>query len=84
MHAPRIAAKRLHYLVEPLVTGKEAATVLKPLKMRQDRLEVLHDRRVLAQNLDQALKSSAPVLLRTLRDFARKLAARSVHSASRA
>ena len=38
MHAACIAAKRLHYLVEPLVTGKEVVTVLKPLKMRQDRL----------------------------------------------
>ncbi len=119
VHAARIAAKRLHYLVEPLVTGKEAATVLKPLKTLQDRLGALHDRHVLARNLDRALRSGAPgdvlpslcmlalrnrleadglykdiarsylagrapALLRTLRDFARKLAARSAHSASRA
>ncbi len=93
--------------------------MLKPLKTLQDRLGTLHDRHMLARNLDRAMKSGAPgdvlpslcmlalrnrieadslykdiarsylagrapVLLRPLRDLARKLTARSVHSPSRA
>ncbi len=123
VHAARIAAKHLRYLVEPLARGKRATALLKSLKALQESLGGLHDRHVLARDLARALRSGVPhdtrcellpglsmlalrnhqeanglyediarsylggrtpALLRPLRDFARQLAARGVHPASRA
>ncbi len=59
VHAARIAAKRLRYLVEPLVRREKRDSLLKPLKALQAHMGDLHDRHVLAQVLVWGIKSGA-------------------------
>ena len=60
VHVARIEAKRLRYLVEPLVRGEKAERVLEPLRALQDSLGDLHDRHVMAQLIVWALKDGLP------------------------
>lgn len=59
-HRARISAKRVRYLLEPLVDElPEANTVVKRFKALQDQLGDLHDSHVLAKELVEALDEAA-------------------------
>jgi CHAD domain-containing protein len=59
-HRARISAKRVRYLLEPLVDElPEASAVVKRFKALQDQLGDLHDSHVLARELVEALDEAA-------------------------
>jgi CHAD domain-containing protein len=59
-HRARISAKRVRYLLEPLVDElPEAGAVVKRFKALQDQLGDLHDSHVLAKELVEALDEAA-------------------------
>ena len=65
LHATRIAAKKLRYLLEPLQAGVPSAHVLlKRLKQLQDLLGAINDAHVLSDELDRAGVSAATDVLR--------------------
>ncbi len=65
LHATRIAAKKLRYLLEPLQAGVPSAHVLlKRLKQLQDLLGAINDAHVLRDELDRAGVSAATDVLR--------------------
>jgi CHAD domain-containing protein len=65
LHATRIAAKKLRYLLEPLQAGVPSAQVLlKRLKQLQDLLGEINDAHVLSDELDRAGVSTATDVLR--------------------
>ncbi len=60
-HEARISAKRVRYLLEPLVPEiEDAAPVVKSFKALQDLLGDLHDAHVLEADLAQAVSCSSP------------------------
>ena len=71
VHAARIAAKRLRYLLEPLGVGiPGGATLVRPLRELQDLLGELCDTRVLAAEVETAVTTAAAARARRLFDLA--------------
>ena len=76
-HGIRITAKRLRYLLEPLVGGEpRAAAVLAQIKAIQTLLGDLHDHQVLAAQLADAIGDAAAERARRLHDLTLSGAAR--------
>jgi CHAD domain-containing protein len=74
IHAARIAAKRLRYLLESLagdgVPGPPAAVLVDRFKALQDRLGELHDLQVLSEELGDAVADAAAERARRLHALA--------------
>ena len=69
-HEARIRAKRVRYLLEPLVDEiPGAAPIVKRLKALQDLLGDLHDAHVLEAELEQAVETAAAERARKLLDL---------------
>jgi CHAD domain-containing protein len=78
IHAARVAAKRLRYVIEPLGGDlPQAATVVEPLKRLQDLLGELHDVTVLIGELGEAVAEAAAEKARRLHVLALRGEARS-------
>jgi CHAD domain-containing protein/CYTH domain-containing protein len=71
LHAARIEAKRLRYLLEPIsAEHREAHAFVKEMKTLQDALGELQDARVLSQKIGSELERSAVEEAQRLRDLA--------------
>jgi CHAD domain-containing protein len=71
LHAARIEAKRLRYLLEPVsAEHREAHALVKEMKTLQDALGELQDARVLGQRIAGELERSAVEEAHRLRDLA--------------
>jgi hypothetical protein len=71
VHAARIAAKRLRYLLEPLGVGiPSGAALVRPLRELQDLLGELCDTRVLAADVETAVTATAAARAQRLFDLA--------------